>query len=864
MEAAPPIPLVYVFRVLFKCVYGQFRLLSCPVFGLTESVIRKECKLVLNIQRALSIFTAEGSYCFSGLRFGIGETLRARVISEVEKINSGEGGDLIEAVLHWLRIVRVRALQDLAVCQALEFNCIWTSTNPEQWKEHSKIWETVLRTREDSDIGWVATVETPNWNPGVAALKLGILEAVCAVEDTVKKEDMAYWSVCSRDLCKGVPSPEEEGAQQVQGEGVIAEAAVDEIIASDTEHEVQIPEVREETVLPESKKGETTTHSTVGLVPVSAPHEELMKLVDIGDTQCEDVKHSGLGITSIDDVMPENSQSVEEKKIASVADIPNSPTATDPCSSVTTGQPRYSLRIDRDNGILVAEGPFLPADLTKGEQCETNLLGAIADAVHGDRRGSNVTDDVTTPILGSPDGVKDASGTVSKGPSTGSPDVKHSASVLFTDVADSEHPRAQAETGSEYTTAENIGTSLTLQDSVEPLPNLTQGNTVPTVFPEIRQILEDNSSPPVLTPLITLSQFHNTAHGGEDMVVDETAFSQDPSFQNWVKGNPDANVRAPYKGVSIIPDNSGPQLPIVHKDSTCRNLRATFDEEEELEDTAAELVNLAQQSDLESKSAIGEADTVEDKEVARVVAAAPWPGCAIIRLEEVAVMTLSQAYNYLHVEDLMQTLPGRRGKRDGALDVVFFSEKNKEMEVKFQAIRDLKRVRTRLGNDIVDFVMSRLFFQYSPSNRHEILFALSRVSSTYRRSMEDPASVLRWATTFLLPPSPVKVHQVKEILVPWVDHDHWSLLVFQYGKVVHLDSAEKEYHQPVGRDAAFVNAISHAWQTLRGVEPYAVPVLKLEVLKQAGNYECGHHTIRNSMLYLKVTYYPLTIPGRHL
>ena len=108
------------------------------------------------------------------------------------------------------------------------------------------------------------------------------------------------------------------------------------------------------------------------------------------------------------------------------------------------------------------------------------------------------------------------------------------------------------------------------------------------------------------------------------------------------------------------------------------------------------------------------------------MAAAPWPGCAVVRVEDVAVMTLSQAYNYLHIEDFLQTLPGRQGKRDSATEVVFFSEKNKELEVKFEEIRDLRRVRTRLGNDIVDFVMSRLYFQYTSSNRHEIMFALSR------------------------------------------------------------------------------------------------------------------------------------------
>ena len=110
--------------------------------------------------------------------------------------------------------------------------------------------------------------------------------------------------------------------------------------------------------------------------------------------------------------------------------------------------------------------------------------------------------------------------------------------------------------------------------------------------------------------------------------------------------------------------------------------------------------------------------------------------------------------------------------------------------MKFQEIRDIKKVRGQLGNNIVDFVMSRLYFQYPPNNRHEIMFALSRVSSSFRPSLSDTDGVLKWAKTFIEPPPPLKVHQVKELFVPWVWRDHWSLLVFQYDKVAHLDSAE--------------------------------------------------------------------------
>ena len=90
----------------------------------------------------------------------------------------------------------------------------------------------------------------------------------------------------------------------------------------------------------------------------------------------------------------------------------------------------------------------------------------------------------------------------------------------------------------------------------------------------------------------------------------------------------------------------------------------------------------------------------------------PWPDFCIIQVGDIGEMSLSQAYSNLHIEDLLRDVPGIGGRRDGADRVVFYNESGKELEVKFSNIRDLKRVRTRLGNDIVDFVMSRLYYQY--------------------------------------------------------------------------------------------------------------------------------------------------------
>lgn len=77
--------------------------------------------------------------------------------------------------------------------------------------------------------------------------------------------------------------------------------------------------------------------------------------------------------------------------------------------------------------------------------------------------------------------------------------------------------------------------------------------------------------------------------------------------------------------------------------------------------------------------------------------------------------------------------------------------------------------------------------------------------------------------------------------------------MFQYDRVLYFDSfPDSELHVPEKRHADFVNVISHSWQTLRGVELYDVPVVSQSVFHQKGTYECGHHTLRNAMLYLKV------------
>ena len=165
--------------------------------GLTEHIVIRECRIAINIQRALSIFTSEGLYQYAGIKCGLGETLRTQVNADLDRVKAGKGDDIGRGLLDWVRSVRVRALQDLAACHAMAFTTAWGTVQHEQWSEVAPTWMAVLRTREDQDVGWVPTGETPSWNPGVATLRLQIQEIVNDLGETMRREDIAHWAVCA-------------------------------------------------------------------------------------------------------------------------------------------------------------------------------------------------------------------------------------------------------------------------------------------------------------------------------------------------------------------------------------------------------------------------------------------------------------------------------------------------------------------------------------------------------------------------------------------------------------------------------------------------------------------------------------------
>ena len=71
------------------------------------------------------------------------------------------------------------------------------------------------------------------------------------------------------------------------------------------------------------------------------------------------------------------------------------------------------------------------------------------------------------------------------------------------------------------------------------------GETAP-VFPEIAEILGNSvNATPDPSPLLTLSQFKNTAHSRADMVMRGEDFTQCPSFGKWANQHSDLVPETP-------------------------------------------------------------------------------------------------------------------------------------------------------------------------------------------------------------------------------------------------------------------------------------------------------------------------------
>ena len=60
--------------------------------------------------------------------------------------------------------------------------------------------------------------------------------------------------------------------------------------------------------------------------------------------------------------------------------------------------------------------------------------------------------------------------------------------------------------------------------------------------------------------------------------------------------------------------------------------------------------------------------------------------------------------------------------------------------------------------------------------------------------MASGSGLKKFVKDFLQPHVGVQVHEV-EIILPWVQDDHWSVLVFQPNQIFYLDSCKDNVHK---------------------------------------------------------------------
>ena len=226
-------------------------------------------------------------------------------------------------------------------------------------------------------------------------------------------------------------------------------------------------------------------------------------------------------------------------------------------------------------------------------------------------------------------------------------------------------------------------------------------------------IVNSEEATPGQGPLLPLSQFENTGYSGADMNLRGDEYTQCPSFSQRAKDGTDVVSQIPSNGVSIVAGQCHESVGLGGTISTCRNLSEAF-EEQQLDAATVSLMSLSQTISSgvpRDRNATARSERICDTgEALSPVECDPWPHLEFAQVDNVLSMTLHDAYKHLQIKELLLALPGKEGKSDGADKVEFYNDIGKKLEVKFSAIRELMRVHTRLGNDIMDFVMSQLYF----------------------------------------------------------------------------------------------------------------------------------------------------------
>lgn len=219
-------------------------------------------------------------------------------------------------------------------------------------------------------------------------------------------------------------------------------------------------------------------------------------------------------------------------------------------------------------------------------------------------------------------------------------------------------------------------------------------------------------------PLITVTQVMRGVPGVDFMPHHMSKFES--SLSQWM----DVSLQplADTPSCKVLPER-GANIPSAEDvDSCCGKLYGAFEEERNMEATK-QLVGLSNAGPRPPETMIPSTLLIDG------TFSGSSSACRISNASPFKNRTLGEVYIKLGIDVFLKGIAcGGKGTIRKS-ETVFFNHYGKELILKHKAIYSLKDSEARLENDVVDFVLSRLYMAYSEERRYKIHIVSLRVST---------------------------------------------------------------------------------------------------------------------------------------
>lgn len=878
---ADPTPFVRVLRMVFDDAYGQFRTLSCPTFGLYKELVVRLCAGEFQFSRAVSRFAVRGRFVFAGMPPGSREKLERDLLAQMAAVRAGEGDDIINGVMQWARIVRLRAVQDIALDRPTTFQRMWMARSAEMWDEVSQDWRVALSTREDRDLGYLPGLWSRPCGDALAKKRASILKMVGEIGDAMATEDEGRWlGGDARAKC----SVYQRGRA---GEGRSVTSRVPGLPEADRGAMGDDSVTPLAPVIPHAKEDERGGDIVAVSGPVIPPGKEAAREGDSVTHSAEEAVRREYSVPVLDPLIPDADEAARGAE--SVA--PAGPSRTKPRGSTVrrsqTVPTAKRTSSTRDAVLGDGDGPGVrqSVETPKKKLLILDLNGLLLVAIHKSApqvrvAAHKIVGNFNVYIrAGCEDFVKFC--------------LKHfEVAVWSSGMRDKVSGLVDAAFGKRqkellFVWAQDKCTITGLKDPTNKRKDVmlkelsvVWADEKGKGFNALNTLLIDD------TPYKALRNPWNTAIHPTPWTAEETEDNWLPLLQSWLFGLSTAEsvpqyvLRHPIGEVplrpssaqwsyfqSLEPHNKYDPGTVVRKGEAGSSRFAT--PHQVCLTCNTESGPAAPQKVLERKVSMDRSVTSEmhptslqedfEDECVReacfnlLYIVQCYRPIGVIPVEY-AKISVRDVYHGLQIETLMvEELSGAEAADVGSRGVTFYPNHKKEVTVAVKEVRALLKGREWLGNNLVDFMLASYWFACSRDQRAGLHIASTwfhNAVDMYGKGEKDASQLGRG---YLNISNAVEGAELFEIVVPYCKNNHWSLYIFDRETAYHLDSLGSSGHVLDDDVLRFAKLVHNAWQSLRGVTPYDVHgYVEVPVAQQSGTYECGYSVIRNARIFVEV------------